>query len=247
MGIKCFFLVPIQDLYEFSLRRYTYSSVKKCVNSDYGHDASTGCLWKGSASDPVLPEAARREGEACRGDSWPHDDQRWPTMCKCGYVFQADDHWQFVPEQVFRRHDTGEEITLYSAPTGAMWFADWMGQYHAGFDGHTLAVRLPGRHDWMPESRANNCDSPCKHCNKPYNQHLNAQGQKSGRCQPTWTYGDGNSHYEDSRPHKCWVRHGTPPNEIVHVDKNGVTCGAGAGSIAIDGWHGFLHNGELVG
>lgn len=45
--------------------------------------------------------------------------------------------------------------------------------------------------------------------------------------------------------HRCWVRHGTV-GEKLHVDKNGVTCAAGAGSIAIEGYHGFLHNGELT-
>ena len=44
--------------------------------------------------------------------------------------------------------------------------------------------------------------------------------------------------------HKCWVRHGEPPN--LHVDKNGDTCNAGAGSIAIGEYHGFLHNGYLT-
>lgn len=44
--------------------------------------------------------------------------------------------------------------------------------------------------------------------------------------------------------HKCWVRHGVPPD--ITVDKNGHTCNAGAGSIAIPGWHGFLQNGYLV-
>jgi hypothetical protein len=44
--------------------------------------------------------------------------------------------------------------------------------------------------------------------------------------------------------HKCWVRHGTPPGPI-HVDKNGPTCSAGAGSIQTDHWHGFLTNGML--
>lgn len=45
------------------------------------------------------------------------------------------------------------------------------------------------------------------------------------------------------RNHHCWIRHGEPPN--VTVDKNGVTCGAGAGSIAIGNYHGFLRNGYL--
>jgi len=44
--------------------------------------------------------------------------------------------------------------------------------------------------------------------------------------------------------HKCWVRHGEPPN--ITVDKNGVTCGAGAGSIQRGSYHGFLRNGMLT-
>lgn len=43
------------------------------------------------------------------------------------------------------------------------------------------------------------------------------------------------------RLHRCWVRCGEPPH--VHVDKNGHTCAAGAGSISVTGYHGFLHNG----
>jgi hypothetical protein len=49
----------------------------------------------------------------------------------------------------------------------------------------------------------------------------------------------------EDKDHRCWVRHGTV-GEKLHVDKNGKTCAAGAGSIAIEGYHGFLHNGELT-
>ncbi len=48
----------------------------------------------------------------------------------------------------------------------------------------------------------------------------------------------------DDNVHKCWCRHGEAPN--FTVDKIGDTCAAGAGSIAIGGYHGFLRNGELV-
>lgn len=48
----------------------------------------------------------------------------------------------------------------------------------------------------------------------------------------------------DDTEHRCWVRHGSKPGQI-HVDKNGLTCAAGAGSIATKRFHGFLHNGEL--
>lgn len=49
---------------------------------------------------------------------------------------------------------------------------------------------------------------------------------------------------KDDRTHRCWVRHGDPETGQVHVDKNGYTCSAGAGSIQTHrGYHGFLHNG----
>lgn len=38
--------------------------------------------------------------------------------------------------------------------------------------------------------------------------------------------------------HHCWIRHGDPPDLVV--DKNGVTCSAGAGSILAGDYHGFL-------
>jgi hypothetical protein len=46
--------------------------------------------------------------------------------------------------------------------------------------------------------------------------------------------------------HKCWVRHGTPEDGTLHVDKDGHTCSAGGGSIAVPSYHGFLHSGHLV-
>jgi hypothetical protein len=46
------------------------------------------------------------------------------------------------------------------------------------------------------------------------------------------------------KEHRCWCRHGTVGEEI-HVDKIGKTCGAGAGSIGVPGFHGFLHHGVL--
>lgn len=50
----------------------------------------------------------------------------------------------------------------------------------------------------------------------------------------------------DDRMHRCWVAHGSIKDGTINVDKNGFTCAAGAGSIAADGWHGFLRNGEFV-
>jgi hypothetical protein len=43
------------------------------------------------------------------------------------------------------------------------------------------------------------------------------------------------------RTHRCWVKSGTPEDGSLHVGKGGHTCAAGAGSIQVSGWHGFLH------
>jgi hypothetical protein len=69
-------------------------------------------------------------------------------------------------------------------------------------------------------------------CMTPSNREWNIDGRASNCTMP------------NERTHRCWVRHGTPPN--IHVDKNGNTCQAGAGSIVSGNWHGFLHNGQLV-
>lgn len=51
---------------------------------------------------------------------------------------------------------------------------------------------------------------------------------------------------KDDDAHRCWVRHGKPEDGTLHVDKNGHTCAAGAGSILCGTYHGFLHNGHLT-
>jgi hypothetical protein len=47
----------------------------------------------------------------------------------------------------------------------------------------------------------------------------------------------------NDRLHRCWCRHGEPPN--ITVDKKGLTCKAGAGSILSGNYHGFLIKGEF--
>lgn len=49
------------------------------------------------------------------------------------------------------------------------------------------------------------------------------------------------------KEHRCWVRHGSPEEGTLHVDKDGLTCQAGAGSIQAGTYHGFLHHGKLTG
>lgn len=50
---------------------------------------------------------------------------------------------------------------------------------------------------------------------------------------------------KNDRTHRCWVRTGIPPN-ITVGKKGGPTCSAGAGSILIGDYHGFLRNGNFT-
>lgn len=58
----------------------------------------------------------------------------------------------------------------------------------------------------------------------------------------------GNCTMRQDTVHRCWIRHGEAP--LITVDKNGLTCQAGAGSIMSSSgeppYHGFLRNGVLV-
>lgn len=196
MGIKCFFLEPLEPA---RTRRWLrrYSSVTPCEQCGY-HNAK------------VLLGDFDGEADELR-ERPPAEDPRWPASCPCGYVFQDGDSRQLFTHHLFRRADTGELTTLHEAVPGAMWFAPWLSDCAEwkGPDGQTLIVRCPpDGHDWIVDGRASNCTLP------------------------------------DYKVHKCWVRHGSPPN--ITVDKNGVTCSAGAGSIQTRTWHGFLRNGELV-
>lgn len=193
-----------------------------------------GCVGGAGYHSAMIFTRLLAEGEKPRTTE---SDARWPATCeRCAYTFDASDARQDFTQHVFRRVDTGEQMELRAAPVGAMWFNAWMAKYpdRTGPDGRYLVVRTPGG-DWEVDSRCSNCDSPCEHCGVPYLLHTEGgkHGHNPAACKS----------YKDARPHKCWVRHGEAPN--ITVDKVGVTCGAGAGSIMCGTYHGFLRGGQL--
>lgn len=216
--IRCF-LLERTALVHRSLRRYRYSDLAKCERSGYSYHNAEAAI-----------DTVEDVGDAgVSGDLWPHTDQRWPTTCACGYVFQESDQWQLRADHLWRRSDSGLLCLLRDAPVGAMWNAFWLADRsseYKGDDGRCLIVRTPGG-EWMIDGRASNCDSPCANCGVQYKDH-----EPSG-CKT----------YKDARPHHCWVRAGEPPD--LTVSKNGITCGAGAGSIMAGDYHGFLRGGYL--
>jgi len=80
--------------------------------------------------------------------------------------------------------------------------------------------------------RSGGFDGECVVCVLPDNNQWYIDGMARNCTKPSDT------------EHRCWVRHGSRPG-IIHVDKNGLTCQAGAGSIQTSQFHGFLHHGEL--
>lgn len=150
------------------------------------------------------------------------DQAAWPTHCEdCGaqvpegsFLNRSHEHNQPI-YQVFTRR-------LYKTASGQPEPGDvfWATWYHGEH-----------RRGYCPWD---NCDDPRGHLMVvlPTGHHWDVDG-RAGNCT-----------MKDDRAHRCWVRHGEPPN--LHVDKNGHTCSAGAGSIGSPGYHGFLHHGHLT-
>jgi hypothetical protein len=192
-----------------SLRRYKSGDVK-CDASGMGYHDAAVVLGETTEENPATP----------------HDDPRWPKACACGYVFADDDNWQDNCMRLFQRPDGSKAVLRshrsdgFALRPGDMWDADWNKDVPewVGPDGRSLNVVTPDGWQWCIDSRASNCDSPCRHCGVPFTSHKQEACSNPGDGQNAWTKGA----YQDARPHKCWVRHGEPPN--LTVDKAGVTC-----------------------
>lgn len=124
------------------------------------------------------------------------------------------------PAAIHRRHDNGQEMTLAEAPSGTVWNASWFVDRREGLEPACGSMIGP--------------DGRCLVVRCPDGRDWMIDSRASD-----FTMKDDNTHHR-------WVRHGRPEDGTLHVDKNGRTCAAGAGSIDTGKWHGFLHNGELA-
>lgn len=150
------------------------------------------------------------------------DDPRWPVKCDgCGKLAPLapyENSLEIVTHQIFRRK-------LFNTKSGEpepgdLYYVD----YGCWEDDRQYCV-----------SGWSNCSGKHLHCVLPNKTTWDIDSRAS------------NCTRREDKTHRCWVRHGIPEKgEIIHVDKNGNTCQAGAGSIAVTGFHGFLHNGILA-
>ncbi len=218
MGIKCFMLTPVAKIRVWA-RRYSNNALDCCPRhlGQYSYHNNMNLIGD---FDYPLPQNKYEEWtdfvEALRP---PAGDPRWPAACLCGQAFednQTSRGGQMFTHRIFVRSDNGELTTLQEAPAGALWYATWMKHDEDDLYGW----------DW------NNQIGSSLICKLPNDYEWNIDSRAS------------NCTMKEERTHRCWCRHGEPPN--IHVDKQGHTCAAGAGSILSGCWHGFLHNGELV-
>ncbi|ODS99807.1 MAG: hypothetical protein ABS52_19550 [Gemmatimonadetes bacterium SCN 70-22] len=223
------------DLQRLWLRRYRSDCPAQVPTKGYcnamavKYDAIDGSLaFHGDVNGAGWE--ARPDGTSDHWASVHADDPLWPDRCeRCGRAFHpTEDVKQLFAHPLYRGAPDGKLYTLYDAPVGAMWDAHRMTDAWRGPDGICLMVKTPGG-DWLVDGQASNCTRPQEVSVPP----------PEGR--------EGTGWYRFERSHYCWVRHGDPRQPAtLHVDKNGNTCQAGAGSIVIGGWHGFLHHGHLT-
>lgn len=136
---------------------------------------------------------------------------------------KGEEHTYTVRTPYYMVNDTPSAVFLIDDLTpGAV---EDISHYHdlpcwCGLDGQALQVKLPNGDWWHIDGVASNCTDP-----------------EGARSNPP--------------NHKCWVRHGGIGDVTkLHVDKEGRTCKAGAGSIwsrkdTPKDFHGFLHNGHI--
>lgn len=170
----------------------------------------------GGYHQAMTPIGEEPDSTRAIGDDHPHDDERWPAFCE-----KCGNPFSEADEwQRFRR-------AIYRRPdTGEEMV---LGEVPVGAVWNAT---------WFVEHRI----PPCFDVGE------------DGRCLVVQTPGGewpidsraSNCTMPDDNTHKCWVRHGLPEDGTLHVDKNGHTCAAGAGSIQCGSYHGFLHNGYLT-
>lgn len=161
------------------------------------------------------------------GSDESYPPEAYPATCDCGYGFLPSARRHILRRRLFATAQN-DEVTWEQLQPGDLFYLNIdRGEEHychgrwTNCDGNHLHCVLPGGHHWDIDGRASNCTM------------------------------------KEDTVHRCWVRHGDPTrrlpvgpdgawrNGVIHVDKNGLTCRAGAGSIAVPEFHGFLHHGML--
>lgn len=184
-------------------------------------------MWKDEAGCQGNKDKYHRASVLTARSEIPMD----PAIMKSEPVFPEYDDpiWPKVcnacgaaPAEGVKVTHSGSAGGVYNTPSGRpepgdLYFADWM----------SCTDRGKCHYGWT------NCDGKHLHAICPNGHAWDIDARASNCTLPQDT------------THRCWIRHGEPPD--IHVDKNGHTCAAGAGSIIAGDYHGFLHHGKFTG
>lgn len=216
--IKCFMIEPTGESW-VSLRRYSHDAAKCGATGWSFHNAETPLgkcrVWKGPYDDDGVE---RRPGR----DWHYHEDAP-----KLEEFPPEDPRW---PRACSCGH-------VFADGDAYQIFTD---RIYAGPDGQEHSLRNPPAGalwyaEWLEGLESDHW------WHGPDGRILMAQTPGGQWCIDSRA---SNCTMPEDNEHRCWVRHGTPPD--IHVDKNGKTCAAGAGSIVSGNYHGFLHNGHFT-
>lgn len=146
-SVLCF-LLEETDKVQLYARRYRHNVTERdCPGPMMYHNRAVPFATDSVAANTYLPSREIKN----------YPGAPFPEFCECGAKFIDSDCWQIFQERIYRRADTGEEMTTRDAGPGAMWNGWWYGKYMQGDDGQSLIVKLPNGSLWMIDSRANNC------------------------------------------------------------------------------------------
>jgi hypothetical protein len=198
-----------------------YEAVQCRLATRIGERYTQGAWWGTCAGEGVHYQSV----------DWPTqgiDDSWTPAHCdKCGLRFDE-------AQRVKRGAGTH---SIWDTPSGelepgCLYWANWLD--HSDVDRDWPA--LDGSHPKPDDARCfhgwTNCEGLHLQAVCPNGGHWDIDSRASNCTLP------------DDQTHRCWIRHGDLP--VITVDKSGLTCAAGAGSILAGDYHGFIQNGAFT-
>jgi hypothetical protein len=172
--------------------------------------------WSYHNAMSVLTQSMVLDDWTLGGDAKSYPLEQFPNRCTTGTCGQP------VPEKADRMI---LHRRLYRTPDGSLISANDLKPGDLFFMRNHFYDHCP--YGWT------NCDGFHLHVVLPNGSEWDIDSRAS------------NCTKKDDYEHRCWIRHGDPRTEPVHVDKQGNTCAAGAGSIVSGNFHGFLRMGRI--
>lgn len=204
-----------------------YGAIPARFAQAVGWRATAVMRWGECARGEHLERVVYAEGEGApseRGVPAGWADLR-PTRCEACEA-------EFDPEAELSR--SAGCATLYDTPSGrlepgSLYYADWIPHTERP-DGQQECWTTTNSDGTIHSRGWTNCTGRHLMGVCPNGSMWDIDGRASNCTLP------------DDTLHRCWVRSGEPEAGLVVVSKDGLTCSAGAGSIAAGDYHGFLVN-----